>query len=87
MLTAAHESHQGEYPKQVHEPALGIYQVEPTTAYELFKNYLWRKPDMELKLYELRPEIHSQLLLLLATELLQHSPTFVTAYVVSQEAA
>jgi hypothetical protein len=31
MMIAAHESHLGEYVKQVQGPALGIYQMEPDT--------------------------------------------------------
>ena len=41
MLTAAHESHLGTYIKQTGEgPALGIFQMEPTTEKDIWDNYL-----------------------------------------------
>jgi len=54
MLTAAQESHGGKYLKQDDNnpktlfdgPALGIYQIEPTTAADLFTNYLAFKADL-----------------------------------------
>lgn len=40
MMTAAHESHLGEYIAQVGGPALGIYQMEPATEKDIWDNYL-----------------------------------------------
>jgi hypothetical protein len=46
MLTAAQESHCGEYITQIGGgPALGIFQMEPATMRDIFDNYLnYRKP-------------------------------------------
>jgi len=38
--TAAQESHLGTYLKQINGPALGIYQMEPATHDDIWKNYL-----------------------------------------------
>lgn len=41
MGTAAHESHLGDYIKQVGGgPAMGIYQMEPATLNDCYVNYL-----------------------------------------------
>lgn len=40
MLTAAVESNLGTYIKQIEGPALGIFQMEPATEKDLWKNYL-----------------------------------------------
>ena len=50
MLTAAQESHLGEYLYQIKGPALGIFQMEPATHESLWKNYLVRKPELVKKL-------------------------------------
>lgn len=47
MLTAAQESHLGFYIKQVGPgPAKGIFQMEPSTEKDIWKNYLRYKPDL-----------------------------------------
>ncbi len=38
--TCAHESQMGRYLTQVQGPALGIYQIEPNTHRDVWKNYL-----------------------------------------------
>ena len=38
--TCAQESGMGTYIAQVNGPALGIYQMEPVTEYDLIKNYI-----------------------------------------------
>lgn len=38
--TAAHESHLGQYLKQLNGPALGVYQMEPTTFDDIWSNYI-----------------------------------------------
>lgn len=43
--TAAHESRLGTYLHQVNGPALGIYQIEPNTHQDLWKNYLSYRSD------------------------------------------
>jgi hypothetical protein len=40
MLTAAVESNMGEYIKQINGPARGIFQMEPATEKDLWKNYI-----------------------------------------------
>jgi hypothetical protein len=39
-MTAAHESLNGTYLKQIKGPALGIYQMEPATHDDIWDNYL-----------------------------------------------
>ena len=46
MLTAAQESHAGKYLKQINGPALGIFQIEPATAEDLFDNFLRYHDDL-----------------------------------------
>jgi len=41
MLTAAQESHCGRYLRQIKGPALGIFQMEPATYHDLWKNYIF----------------------------------------------
>lgn len=45
MLTAAQESHLGTYLKQIgNGPALGIFQMEPATEEDIFRNYIQFRP-------------------------------------------
>ena len=47
ILTAAVESHLGTYVRQKGGgPALGIYQMEPATHDDIWRNYLTYKPDL-----------------------------------------
>ena len=47
MLTAAQESHLGYYIKQVgNGPAKGIFQMEPSTEKDIWRNFLKYKPDL-----------------------------------------
>lgn len=47
MLTAAQESHCGEYLFQIGGgPARGIFQMEPDTVQDLYENYFPRKPAL-----------------------------------------
>jgi hypothetical protein len=48
--TCAQESHMGTYLKQINGPALGIYQTEPTTHDDIWKNYLAYKKDLADKI-------------------------------------
>lgn len=50
MMTAAHESKLGTYLKQVNGPALGIYQMEPSTATDIWDNFLSARGRKELSL-------------------------------------
>lgn len=47
MMTAAHESKGGTYLKQIKGPALGVYQMEPATHYDIYKNYLRFNPKIK----------------------------------------
>ena len=47
--TAAQESHLGTYIKQIKGPALGIYQIEPATHIDLYKNYLNYRDSLKKK--------------------------------------
>ena len=47
LMTCAHESNGGKYIKQIEGPALGIYQMEPSTHDDIWNNYLEFR--MELK--------------------------------------
>lgn len=54
--TAAQESHLGSYIKQVGAgPALGIYQMEPGTHDDIWKNFLKYKPELRQKVLNLLP--------------------------------
>lgn len=47
MLTAAQESHCGEWLHQLGKgPALGIFQEEPATLQDLYDNFLKYRPDL-----------------------------------------
>ncbi len=54
MGTAAQESRFGTDLKQIKGPALGIFQIEPATARDAWDNYLGRKPDLSVKINNLR---------------------------------
>lgn len=47
MMTAAHESHLGEYIAQVGGPAMGIYQMEPDTESDIHDNFLAYRRSLE----------------------------------------
>lgn len=51
--TAAHESHLGTYLRQLKGPALGIFQMEPNTAGDIWDNYLKYKPHFVEKIISL----------------------------------
>ena len=46
MLTCAVESNFGTYIKQVKGPALGVFQMEPSTEKDIHKNFLKYKPQL-----------------------------------------
>lgn len=46
MLTAAQESHLGEYIRQIKGPARGMFQMEPATEADLWNNYIRYKPEL-----------------------------------------
>lgn len=54
MATSAQESHCGTYFKQVKGPALGIYQHEPETIKDDFKNFLDFNPKLAKILRDLQ---------------------------------
>ena len=49
MLTAATESRLGTYYKQVGGPAVGIMQMEPPTAFDIYNNFLMYPKNADLK--------------------------------------
>ena len=49
MMTCAHESRGGTYLKQVQGPALGVYQMEPSTHYDIWDNYLSYNSKLEVE--------------------------------------
>jgi len=53
--TVAHESKCGEYLHQVGGPALGIYQIEPVTHFDVWENYLRYKSGLMLKIQDMVP--------------------------------
>ena len=50
VFTCAVESFGGTYLKQISGPALGIYQMEPTTYYDIWQNYLRGQPEINAKM-------------------------------------
>ena len=52
--TAAQESHLGRWFKQVNGPALGIFQLEPDSINDVYKNYLFFRPLLRLKIDSLK---------------------------------
>jgi len=52
LMTCAHESNGGEYIKQIEGPALGIYQMEPSTHDDIWNNYLTSKPRLSADAWE-----------------------------------
>jgi len=48
MGTAAQESHLGTYLKQVNGPALGVFQMEPETEYDIWENYLKYREHLKM---------------------------------------
>lgn len=47
MMTAAHESNGCSYVKQIEGPALGVYQMEPATHYDIYENFLKFNPAIK----------------------------------------
>lgn len=50
LFTCANESDGGSFIHQIGGPALGIYQMEPTTYNDIWQNYIRGKIDLYLKL-------------------------------------
>lgn len=53
-LTAAHESKGGTYLKQIGGPALGPYQMEPTTEEDIWENYLDYRPSLSARVFNMK---------------------------------
>ncbi len=54
--TAAQESHCGRYLHQLGDgPALGIFQMEPTTYRDIWDNYIRYRPELQAKLAVIWP--------------------------------
>jgi len=54
MLTAAQESHLGQFLHQVNGPARGVYQIEPATEEDIWNNFLRYREGLESKVDNLR---------------------------------
>jgi hypothetical protein len=54
--TAAHESAMGKYLHQVRGPALGIYQIEPITHFDVWANFLKYKTGLRDKVLGMIPQ-------------------------------
>ena len=54
LMTVAHESVGGTYLKQVKGPALGVYQIEPATHEDVYKNYLDYRSVMKSYIQDLQ---------------------------------
>lgn len=50
LMTAAHESRNGTYTKQVGGPALGLYQMEPDTLLDNYVSYLDYRKELKEKI-------------------------------------
>lgn len=55
LMTCAHESKGGMYIHQVGGPALGIYQMEPKTARDIWENYLLFRDELSYLVADLLP--------------------------------
>ena len=62
--TCAMESDMGAFLKQIHGPALSIYQIEPFTHDDIFKNFLDFRPLLKGKVesFSIGRKKHSQLI-------------------------
>lgn len=60
--TAAQESQMGHYLHQVKGLALGIYQIEPATHYDIWKNYLAYHSELAEAIYQLGSPKEEQLI-------------------------
>jgi hypothetical protein len=49
IFTCANESNGGTYLKQISGPALGIYQMEPTTYNDIWQNYIMKNSSILLR--------------------------------------
>ena len=50
--TCAQESHFGKYIKQINGPALGVYQMEPSTHNDIVNNYIRYKENIKRLLFD-----------------------------------
>lgn len=50
VFTCAVESEGGTYLKQIKGPALGIFQMEPNTYHDIWRNYITNRSDLMLLL-------------------------------------
>lgn len=51
LATCAHESDMGCYLKQIKGPALGIYQMEPATYFDIWDNFIKYRDDIRVKVF------------------------------------
>jgi len=60
LTTCAYESRLGYFLKQRQGPALGIYQIEPTTHTDVWQNYLIYRPSQAAKINALTKDYDKQ---------------------------
>lgn len=53
LMTAAHESGLGKYTTQIKGPALGMYQMEPSTLAGTYRNWINYRPDVAKKIVDI----------------------------------
>lgn len=78
MMIAAHESHMGRFIKQVKGPALGIFQMEPVTHDDIWKNFISKNQKLEFAVAKFLPSSHSLVSKLSQAELLATDIRYAT---------
>lgn len=59
LMIAAHESGLGSYIMQVKGPAMGIYQMEPETMRDIYRNFIGRKKSLDFAVSKFVPSTKS----------------------------
>jgi hypothetical protein len=78
VMIACHESLLGKYTKQVNGPALGIYQMEPFTHADLYKNFISKNQKLDFAVSKFLPSQHSLVDKSTHAELLQTDVRYAT---------
>jgi hypothetical protein len=59
IMIAAHESGLGTYLYQVKGPALGVFQMEPATARDMYTNFISKKRTLDFAVSKFVPSLKS----------------------------
>ena len=59
LMLAAYESNMGKFIKQVGGPALGIFQMEPETHDDIWKNFILGNKSVNFAVAKFLPSTHS----------------------------